>query len=99
MPPERQTSELVRLRAQVHGLVQGVNFRWYTQRRAHDLGLRGFVRNLPDGTVEVVAEGAQGSLDMLLDFLRQGPSAAIVESVETQWDQPTREFSRFEVRY
>ncbi len=80
-------------------MVQGVNFRWYTQRRASDLGLTGFVRNLPDGSVEVVAEGPRSSLDSLLDFLHVGPSSAEVESVETRWSSPTGEFSRFEVRY
>lgn len=89
----------MRVRALVRGLVQGVNFRWYTQRRAVDVGLCGFVRNLPDGLVEVVAEGERGSLDTLLDWLRVGPSAAIVESVEAQWTSPTGEFTRFEVRY
>ena len=99
MPLESKTSKLARLHARVHGLVQGVNFRWYTHRRASDLGLRGFVRNLPDGSVEVVAEGQRGSLDTLLDFIQVGPSAAEVESVDTQWGQPTGEFSRFEVRH
>ena len=99
MPLERKTSELVRVDALVRGLVQGVNFRWYAQRRAVELGLRGFVRNLPDGLVEVVAEGERGSLDALLEALRVGPSAAIVESVDAQWSSPTGEFSRFEVRY
>ncbi len=89
----------MRLHAEVQGVVQGVNFRWYTQRRASDLGLSGFVRNLPDGAVEVVAEGPRGSLESLLDFLRVGPSSAAVESVETRWSSPTGEFNRFEVRY
>lgn len=99
MPLERKASELVRARALVRGLVQGVNFRWFTQRRALDLGLRGFVRNLPDGSVEVVAEGERASVETLFDTLRVGPSAAIVESVEAKWGSPTGEFSRFEVRY
>lgn len=99
MPLERKASELVRARALVRGLVQGVNFRWFTQRRALDLGLRGFVCNLPDGSVEVVAEGERASVETLLDTLRVGPSAAIVESVEAKWGSPTGEFSRFEVRY
>ncbi len=99
MPPERKTSELTRLQAEVRGLVQGVNFRWYAQRRANELGLRGFVRNLPDGSVQVIAEGPRWSMEALLDFLRVGPSAAIVEGVETAWSAPTGEFSRFEARY
>lgn len=99
VPLERKTSEFVRARALVRGLVQGVNFRWFTQRRALELGLRGFVRNLADGSVEVVAEGQRASVETLLDTLRVGPTAAIVENVEAQWSSPTGEFSRFEVRY
>jgi acylphosphatase len=95
---ERKTSELIRVHVLVRGLVQGVNFRWYTQRRAAELGLCGFVRNQPDGWVEVVAEGERASLDSLIDWLRVGPSAAIVESVDAQWNSPSGEFSRFEVR-
>ncbi len=89
----------MRLHATVRGLVQGVNFRWYTQRRASELGLSGYVRNLPDGSVELVAEGNRAALESLLDFVRVGPSAAIVEDVETEWGAPSGEFKRFEVRY
>lgn len=99
VPLERENSDLVRVHAVVRGLVQGVNFRWYTQRRAAELGLCGFVRNLPDGWLEVVAEGERSSLATLLDWVRVGPSAAIVESVDAKWSSPTGEFSRFEVRY
>jgi acylphosphatase len=99
VPLERKTSELVRVHAVVQGLVQGVNFRWYTQRRAAELGISGFVRNLPDGSVEVVGEGNRSSLDSLLDYLRVGPSSAIVESVDTQWSSPTGEFVRFQVKH
>jgi acylphosphatase len=99
VPLERKTLELVRVHALVRGLVQGVNFRWFTQRRAIELGLRGLVRNLPDGSVEVVAEGEREALETLLDTLRLGPSAAIIESVDAQWSAPTGEFNRFEVRH
>ncbi len=88
-----------RLHARVYGFVQGVNFRWYTQRRAAELGLTGYVRNVPDGSVEAVAEGPRPILESLLEFLRVGPSSAEVENVEVQWNAPTGEFHRFEVRY
>ncbi|MFO7945654.1 MAG: acylphosphatase, partial [Armatimonadota bacterium] len=55
-----------RLQAQVYGYAQGVNFRWYTRRNATRLGLKGYVRNCEDGTVEVVAEGEQDALQELL---------------------------------
>lgn len=88
-----------RLHAIVHGRVQGVSFRYYTQRRAEELGLSGFVRNLWDGNVEVVAEGQRPAVEKLLAFLRVGPRAAFVTQVDTRWPAPTDEFDRFEVRY
>lgn len=88
-----------RLQALVHGRVQGVSFRYYTQRRATELGLTGYVRNLWDGTVRVVAEGQRPELERLLAFLRVGPRSALVTQVDTRWAAPTSEFDRFEVRY
>ena len=88
-----------RLHAIVHGRVQGVSFRYYTQQRARDLGLTGFVRNLWDQTVEVVAEGSRADVERLLAFLHTGPRAAFVTQVDTHWSAPTKQFERFEVRY
>jgi acylphosphatase len=88
-----------RLTAIVTGLVQGVNFRWFTQRRASELGLVGYVRNRSDGSVEFVAEGPREALERLLDAARVGPASAVVENVETRWSAPTGEFYRFEIGY
>ncbi len=88
-----------RVTAIVTGMVQGVNFRWFTQRRAAALGLVGRVRNRSDGSVEVVAEGPRDALERLLDAARQGPPSAVVENVDAQWDAATGEFSRFEIRF
>jgi len=66
----------------VRGRVQGVGFRWWVWRQATRLGLRGFARNLRDGSVEVIAEGSDSSLADLERLLAQGPPAAQVESVE-----------------
>lgn len=88
-----------RLTAIVTGFVQGVNFRWFTQRRASELGLVGYVRNRPDGSVELVAEGPRDELERLLDAVRAGPSSAAVENVETHWDAPSGKMGRFEIRY
>ena len=93
------SSDQSRLHAILHGRVQGVSFRYYTQLRARELGLNGFVRNRWDGTVEVVAEGERPDVEALLAFLHVGPRAAFVTRVETQWPSPTGEFNRFEVRY
>lgn len=89
----------MRLSAIVHGRVQGVFFRGFTHRQAWELGVTGFVRNLPDGTVEVVAEGQQDTLEELLERLRVGPSGARVNTVDFSWGNHTGEFDRFEVRY
>jgi acylphosphatase len=88
-----------RLHATVHGRVQGVNFRHYTQREANGLNITGWVYNRPDGSVEVIAEGERESLHKLRQFLHRGPPAARVEFVEADWEAPTGEFSRFRIRY
>ncbi len=88
-----------RLHATIQGRVQGVNFRYYTARRARDLNLTGYVRNKPDGTVEVVAEGRRASLEELLSFLRVGPRSAVVAGVDVSWPEPADGFGSFEVRY
>ena len=89
----------VRLHAIVHGRVQGVNFRYYTQLRAQELGVTGYVLNKWDGTVEVVAEGEREVVEKLLEFLKVGPRAAWVRRVDRQWQDPTGQFKYFEVRY
>ncbi len=88
-----------RLTAIVTGLVQGVNFRAFTQRRASALGVVGYVRNRADGAVEIVAEGSRELLERLLDWARRGPPMAQVENVDAQWSATTGEFARFEIRY
>lgn len=95
---EQEQSE-VRLQVIVHGRVQGVNFRYYTRQRAHELNLTGYVRNLWDRTVEVVAEGRRAEVEALLAFLRVGPRSAVVTQVDARWPAPTGEFDGFEVRY
>ena len=92
-------SKNVRLHGIVSGVVQGVNFRWFTQRRASEFDLTGYVCNLPDGSVEFVAEGTRAQLEKLLDAVRVGPSAAVVENVRTQWAGATGEFHRFDIRF
>jgi acylphosphatase len=84
----------------VHGYVQGVNFRYFVMKRAEALGLKGYVRNLPDGTaVEVRAEGDKGKLEELLKHLSIGPSRARVEHVDVKWSDYTGRFDDFGVNY
>ena len=86
------SSQKYRVIGTVTGLVQGVSFRWYVQRHANELGLVGYVRNHPDGSVEFVAEGPRLVLERLLDAVRMGPSEATVENVSVQWGEPAGEF-------
>jgi acylphosphatase len=68
----------------IRGIVQGVGFRYHVHRFARDLGVAGYVRNRPDGSVEVVAEGDPGQLASLEASLRQGPRASRVDSVRVE---------------
>lgn len=92
-------ADLVRLHARVHGFVQGVSFRYYTLREAASLNVVGWVRNRYDGGVEVVAEGERTAVNKLLSWLHRGPPSADVDKVEAEWEPPTGEFRRFEVRF
>ncbi|MER3502165.1 MAG: hypothetical protein IMHGJWDQ_001369 [Candidatus Fervidibacter sp.] len=90
----------VRLRAIVKGIVQGVGFRYFTVYEAQRIGsITGYVRNLRDGNVEVVAEGERTKLEQLLARLRKGPRGAHVTEVEVFWEQPTGEFTNFSIRW
>ncbi|WP_151525166.1 acylphosphatase [Serinicoccus kebangsaanensis] len=75
----------------VRGRVQGVGFRWWTRARALELGLVGHALNLPDGRVEVNAQGERAGIDALLELLREDPSThsrpGRVDAVVTQWHE------------
>jgi acylphosphatase len=99
MTGESSHSPQEQLHAIVNGRVQGVSFRYYTQLRAGELGLTGWVRNLPDRTVEVTAEGERPQLERLLGFLRRGPTGATVTDVEVEWRLASGRFAGFNIRY
>ncbi|MGH3432307.1 MAG: acylphosphatase [Thermocrispum sp.] len=93
MPP---SDEPARLTAWVRGDVQGVGFRWWTRSRALEFGLVGSATNLPDGRVEVIAEGSRAACLRLLDALRHGPTPGRVDTVVDRWSPPKggpREFT------
>lgn len=85
----------LRLQARVKGLVQGVSFRFYTQRKAIALEVVGWVRNESNGDVTLVAEGPERKLQELLEFVQVGPPYARVDGVDSRWSEPTGEFRRF----
>jgi acylphosphatase len=71
--------------------VQGVGFRYEARGRARSLGLAGFVRNLPNGSVEAAFEGAEDVVESMVDWCRHGPRGARVDDLEVSWEQPTGE--------
>lgn len=81
----------------IKGYVQGVFYRHSAMELAVGLGLKGFVRNLPDGDVEAVAEGPAEALEKFISWSRRGPPAARVEQVEVSYSPATSEFARFQV--
>jgi acylphosphatase len=86
-----------RLHAVVRGSVQGVGFRYFIQRKAQELGLRGWVRNNDDGTVELVAEGSRSELERLRMAAEEGPRMARVQHLEVQWSPATGGLGDFDL--
>ncbi len=90
--------EKVRLHTVVKGRVQGVGFRYFVRERAQALGATGWVRNLADGNVEVMAVALRPTLEELLIALREGPPGSQVSDIQTEWGDSTGEFNGFAVR-
>lgn len=89
---------LRRVHLRITGLVQGVSYRACTRDEAHRLGVKGWVRNLPNGDVEAVAEAAPESLERFIAWCHRGPEEARVAAVKVSEDPSTTPFSTFEVR-
>lgn len=89
----------VRARIRIKGLVQGVFFRYNTRERARELRLTGWVRNVPDGSVECVIEGDKEKVEDLIKWCHHGPPGARVEAVEVNWENYRGEFADFSIRY
>ena len=84
-------------RAVVRGRVQGVGFRYYARSAARALGVRGYVRNLVDGSVEVVAVGPNQSLSALIEGLERGPGAGRVDECRVEWDAASEDYTGFTI--
>jgi acylphosphatase len=83
----------------VNGLVQGVGFRYFVARNAQQLGLKGYVRNLYDGSVLTVVEGEKALIEELFKKIKIGPRSAHVNSSKIEWSEFQNEFSTFGVEY
>ncbi|ETR67053.1 MAG: acylphosphatase [Candidatus Magnetoglobus multicellularis str. Araruama] len=81
-------SQKVRCHVRISGKVQGVGYRMETRRTAEKLGVKGWVKNRSDGTVEAVFEGSQDAVDQLIEWCYSGPPNANVTDIAKNWDEP-----------
>ena len=91
--------EQARARVIITGRVQGVFFRVETQRAAEHIGVRGWVRNQPDGSVAALFEGSRQSVDRAIEWCRLGSPMSDVIDVAVQWEPPTGQYDAFEITY
>ncbi len=93
--------EGIEMRAHIHvrGRVQGIFFRSNCELVANSLGLKGWVRNLPDGRVEIMVEGGEREVNELMEWCHEGPRHAKVKEVDVEWLEAVGEFSSFRVLY
>jgi len=83
----------------IEGRVQGVGFRFFTQDKAREYGIKGYVKNLYDGTVEVLAEGSEDKLNGFINDLKSGPSMAHVQNTNIRWLEPENRYESFTIEY
>jgi acylphosphatase len=91
--------ENVRFAVRIEGLVQGVFFRYSTQRKAQELGVNGWVRNLMDGSVECLLEGERDTVEPLIRWLHHGPHGARVDNVTTHEEEYRGDLKGFSIRH
>jgi acylphosphatase len=94
---EKSGEKLHRVEITVHGRVQGVAFRFYTQSQARQLGVTGWVRNNADGTVRILAEGTRAELETFLAWTGRGPDHARVDRQDTHWSEASGRFQEFNI--
>lgn len=88
----------IRVHIRISGRVQGVAFRYYARNMANRLGIKGWIRNLPDGDVEVVIEGMKNRIVQMISWCKKGPNLAIVENVKIDRQPYAGEFQQFNIR-
>lgn len=93
MPDDKERAHVY-----ISGNVQGVFFRDSTRQKAEELGLAGWVKNMPDGRVEAIFEGPSGAVQEIIDWCKEGPSQATVEDVDAEHEEPAEDLEGFEVR-
>jgi len=91
--------ETAQIHLQIRGRVQGVFYRGSARQEAVRLGLTGWVRNCPDGSVELLAQGPRPLCEELLRYCHEGPRGARVDEIEVSWGEPSAEYAVFDIRY
>ncbi|WP_299976839.1 acylphosphatase [Desulfobacula sp.] len=89
----------IQIKVIVSGRVQGVFYRFHTKNTADRLGVKGYVKNLSNGSVEAVFEGEQPSVTQMMDWCHKGPAASKVEDVLAEKAEAPSNFETFEIRY
>ena len=90
---------MFQIHAFADGRVQEVNFRNYVQRKAHELSLTGYVRNLPDDKVEIMAQGSQENLEKLIAYMKSNPGISLVTDLDVNWEELKGKFDGFRIRF
>lgn len=83
----------------IKGRVQGVGFRHFTRVNSRKVGVNGWVKNLPDGRVEAVFEGAEEDVETMIERCKEGPRSARVRDIDVEWEETSGEFDSFQVTY
>ena len=91
--------EKIRVHVIVSGRVQGVFFRQHTFKKAKELGIFGWVKNLEDGKVEAIFEGEKEKVEKMISWSKQGPASASVDDFEIEWQEYKGEFKNFKVKH
>ena len=91
--------DMKRVHIIVHGNVQGVFFRSNARKIAGSLGLKGYAKNMPDDSVEIVAEGPEDKLKELIEYCKKGPEMADVSKIDVIFEEANGEFNGFEIKY
>src|SRR3989338_7662741 len=96
-PPKSGKGLATAYRAHVFysGRVQGIGFRFLSEKMAADLGLVGWVKNLPDGRVEILCEGPKEKIEAFLQHVRQSSLGSYIKKADCRWEMPTHEFEEF----
>ncbi len=95
----REQADRASLELVISGAVQGVGFRYFAERTARSCYVTGYVINLPDGRVKVVAEGSREVLSVFLEELKKGPPLSWIESVQVNWGEYGAKFEDFSIRF